>query len=130
MQTDRDEFIEAYVITALWSSVDDVSGDNLDDPRFRLPRATRECMSQEAGAWFDAYQSLMQAAIDTGDVRYGPDFGPYGRAGHDFWLTRNGHGVGFWDGDWPEPFAEQLTEAAKRAGGRDLYVSRGWIYQA
>lgn len=19
---------------------------------------------------------------------------------HDFWLTRNGHGAGFWDGDW------------------------------
>ena len=23
-----------------------------------------------------------------------------GDAGHDFWLTRNGHGAGFWDGDW------------------------------
>ena len=23
---------------------------------------------------------------------------------HDFWLTRNGHGAGFWDGDWPEEF--------------------------
>ena len=22
------------------------------------------------------------------------------RAGTDFWLTRNGHGAGFWDGDW------------------------------
>jgi|TARA_R110000744_G_scaffold366338_1_gene475354 hypothetical protein len=22
------------------------------------------------------------------------------RIGHDFWLTRNGHGAGFWDGDW------------------------------
>ena len=22
------------------------------------------------------------------------------QAGHDFWLTRNGHGAGFWDGDW------------------------------
>lgn len=21
-------------------------------------------------------------------------------AGHDLWLTRNGHGAGFWDGDW------------------------------
>ncbi len=22
-------------------------------------------------------------------------------AAHDFWFTRNGHGAGFWDGDWP-----------------------------
>ena len=26
-------------------------------------------------------------------------------AGHDFWLTRNGHGAGFWDGDWIAPVA-------------------------
>ena len=24
------------------------------------------------------------------------------RIGHDFWLTRNGHGAGFWDGDWDD----------------------------
>lgn len=23
-------------------------------------------------------------------------------AGRDFWFTRNGHGVGFWDGDWDD----------------------------
>lgn len=32
-------------------------------------------------------------------------------AGHDFWLTRNNHGSGFWDGDWPEN-GEALTNAA------------------
>jgi hypothetical protein len=26
------------------------------------------------------------------------------RAGQDFWLTRNRHGAGFWDGDWNQPF--------------------------
>ena len=24
------------------------------------------------------------------------------QAGHDFWLIRNGHGAGFWGGDWPK----------------------------
>ena len=43
-------------------------------------------------------------------------------AGHDFWLTRNGHGAGFWDGDWPEPQAEQLTELSKTFGTCYLYV--------
>lgn len=42
--------------------------------------------------------------------------------GYDFWLTRNGHGVGFWDrglgerGDW-------LTAMAKPFGGSHLYVN-------
>ncbi len=33
-------------------------------------------------------------------------------AGHDFWLTRNGHGAGFWDGDWPEACSDMLTKAS------------------
>lgn len=38
------------------------------------------------------------------------------QAGHDFYLTRHGHGAGFWDGDWPEPAATALTEASKSYG--------------
>jgi hypothetical protein len=41
-------------------------------------------------------------------------------AGIDFWLTRNRHGAGFWDGDWNK--GEELTAAAKRFGQCDLYV--------
>jgi hypothetical protein len=48
--------------------------------------------------------------------------------GHDFWLTRNGTGAGFWDGDWFE--GEKLTEAAKAFGNFDLMVDHddGTIY--
>lgn len=74
-------------------------------------------------AQFQAEQGdTLAAAIATGEVRAGPDFGPIGRAGHDFWLTRCGHGCGFWDGDWPEPMAETLSEAARTFGNVDLYV--------
>lgn len=44
------------------------------------------------------------------------------QAGHDFWLTRCGHGAGFWDGDWPEPMADQLDAAAKAFGNVDSYL--------
>jgi len=71
----------------------------------------------------------ISAAIATGEVKCGPDFAEYGRAGHDFWLTRNGHGAGFWDGDWPEPMAKALTDAAKDFGESNLYVGDdGQIY--
>lgn len=43
-------------------------------------------------------------------------------AGRDFWYTRNGHGSGFWDGDWPEPYATTLTEAAEAFGEVDVYM--------
>ena len=44
------------------------------------------------------------------------------QAGHDFWLNRNGHGAGFWDGDWPEPLATRLDELSKSFGECGLYL--------
>lgn len=45
------------------------------------------------------------------------------QAGHDFWLTRNGHGTGFWDRGLPDPYGELLTNAAKDYG--EFYVYLG-----
>jgi len=50
------------------------------------------------------------------------------QVGHDFWLTRNGHGSGFWDR--PEIYggqenAEALTESANSFGSRDLFEHNG-----
>ena len=44
-------------------------------------------------------------------------------AAHDFILTRNGHGAGFWDGDWSEPIATKLTELCKKFGEIQIYLS-------
>ena len=43
------------------------------------------------------------------------------RAGHDFWFTRNGHGVGYWDRELGD-VGDALDKAAKKAGGRDAYA--------
>jgi hypothetical protein len=118
-----DNFTKAYITTALWSSNDD-NGDPFDRHFSAqdihpdtLQRIVEDC------ARFQAEQSTAIAkAIETGKVACGPDFDEYGRAGHDFWLTRCGHGAGFWDGDWPAPFDEQLSEAARAFGNCDLYV--------
>lgn len=43
------------------------------------------------------------------------------RAGIDFWLTRNGHGAGFWDGDWGDDAGRALTDASKTFGECSVY---------
>lgn len=43
-------------------------------------------------------------------------------AGHDYWLTRNGHGCGFWDRGGADACA-RLTDAASADGS--VYASRG-----
>lgn len=42
------------------------------------------------------------------------------RAGHDFWLTRNGHGAGFWDRGLG-PVGNRLSDDAKSFGSCDMY---------
>jgi len=48
---------------------------------------------------------------------------------HDFWLTRNNHGAGFWDSPeiWGE-YGDALTEIAHRQGELCAYVQDGLIY--
>lgn len=43
-------------------------------------------------------------------------------AGHDFWLTRNGHGTGFWAGDWNQPLGEVLTTLSHEFKETSLYL--------
>lgn len=46
----------------------------------------------------------------------------WNHAGRDFWYTREGHGCGFWDGDWPEQAGEVLTEISQLIGTDEWYV--------
>lgn len=48
------------------------------------------------------------------------DYGEW-QAGVDFWLTRNGHGAGFWDRGLGD-VGNELTEAARASGARDAYL--------
>ncbi len=47
--------------------------------------------------------------------------------GHDFWLTRNGHGAGFWDRDLGE-VGDKLTKIAESFGSVYLYVFKNELY--
>ena len=41
--------------------------------------------------------------------------------GHDIWLTRKGHGAGFWDRGLGD-IGEKLTQACRDLGDTSLYV--------
>ena len=113
----KSAFVRGYIDGALWSSndeTDESGGEPLDRGKFELSDEAKASMTREAEAFYDAYQHLWDD--DT-------------QAGIDFWLTRNGHGAGFWDGDYPE-HGDELTKYAHAAGERDLYVGDdGLIYQ-
>lgn len=121
------DFIESYITAALWSSTDESDergGAPLDDNYGPddIDAVSRHQMGMECKRFIRENLKDLQAygaAIDTHVPGYNCSVADL--AGRDFWLTRNDRGVGFWDRDAGEA-GERLTEAAHKAGGRDLYV--------
>ncbi len=112
-------FTHGYITAALWSSTDD-NGEPLDAGRDGSDIApdSRARMEKDCAAFFKNWHPLWDEAPD------GSDYSADERAGHDFWLTRNRHGAGFWDRPeiYGETNAARLTESAQAAGERWLYL--------
>lgn len=109
------EFFAGYVTCALWSSTDD-EGNPLDDNfgAEDIGDDTDKAMREDCADFMRANAADLAAMMEA----TGRDMSSMG---HDFWLTRNGHGAGFWDrgaGD----VGDRLTDACKPYGGVDLYI--------
>lgn len=139
--TQVEEFLDAYITAALWSTndeSDESGGEPLDKNYDRddlaqetLGRMRADCVAflGEAGGLIAECERL--DAEGEWRLPRGADCSIAEYAGHDFWLTRNGHGCGFWDGDWPLGIDEKLYAIAKRFGEVWLYVGDdGLIYGA
>ena len=140
LKSSLDEFTRAYIECALWSSTaygspeeqaDDPGHEGHFDKSFEtcgyddltiaaLKTVIADCKDfQEANA-----DLLAKWYAECGETEE--------RAGHDFWLNRNGHGAGFWD-RWSglnEEYAEigdKLADAARVYGSQDWYYSRGKV---
>jgi len=101
-----DNFTRAYIACLLWQATDN-NGEPLDmyddddiSPE-DIATIQQDCADfQESNA-----DLLEQAGTDE-------------QNGHDFCLTRNGHGAGFWDRGYG-PVGEELSEACKPYGMLD-----------
>lgn len=122
------EFIIGYTTCALWSSsgVDDDCEylDEKYDSNDIAPEALKEMEADCAKFIAENETALGDYAEKIGTNEYTVSE----KAGHDFWLTRNGHGAGFWDRGIGE-VGDKLTEASKGFGEVGLYVGDdGKIY--
>lgn len=123
-----ESMVRGYAATALWSSNDTVDGEdvNLDDGRDSsdISKVVMDKMIEDCHEFLKKTITM----IEDEDLRRMPEGDIYSSAGHDFWLTRCGHGAGFWDGDWPK-YGDKLTEISEAFGNIDLYISDdGMIY--
>ncbi len=98
-----------YLMCALWSSVNSM-GEPLDDyldvtdfDDIDMTEHKDELISFITKAWTMLVDNQIKAE----------------QCGHDFWLTRNGHGAGFWDRGYGED-GNKLTALCEQFGESDI----------
>jgi len=118
MQDFLENFFKGYVACVLWTGThDDDVGTPLDDDYTKddFSEAAREAMWEDCVDFVQDNWPIL--------AQYEKIPGCNGRqAGHDFSLTRNGHGAGFWDRDIGD-IGDVLTNLSAQAGESHVYVS-------
>lgn len=120
---DIQEVLHGYLTCALWCG-------NLDGD-FSIGQVTK---ASHALAENDVREFILTVGIVPREALVDRSVGSVSNRlrdsymGHDLWLTRNGHGAGFWDGDWAQPYASRMTEAAKMLGERNVWTTRNHRY--
>jgi len=105
------EFLRGYLDAALFTTdahppggCDYIESGRADEmfpnlPDYFIKEAAEDCAKFQA----DNAELLAKAGDDW-------------QNGSDFWYTRCGHGVGFWDRGYPDEVADPLTEACEKCG--------------
>lgn len=117
-----------YVAAALWSSSDKSPNQDPDDDNSYplddnydigdIDRGALRKMDGFLSAFLSDLDQYLETLEDDADVE---QFNDEQQIAHDLWLTQNGHGAGFWDGDWGD-HGDHLTKLAKRQPEVDLYI--------
>jgi hypothetical protein len=87
--------LSAYETAACWSSIETVTegGEPLDNYMAEHDTAMSEaCHARMRADVTEFLARAERAGIDLSCI-------DFAQVGHDFWLTRNGPGAGFWDRD-------------------------------
>lgn len=103
MGDDEYKILEAYLEAALWTEEEEIGPASISD----ISDESKEKANQDVLEFMSKAGSLLDG-IDPEQV------------GHDLWLTRNGHGAGFWDRGLGD-VGESLSEIAREMGGKYLY---------
>ncbi len=105
------EFTEGYIQCMLWCGVlEDELLDDIPDADI-LDTATLEECKMDCKDFYENFGGLLKK---TGEYNHQ-------LLGHDFYLTRNGHGTGFWDRGYGD-VGDELTKMAKPYGSYSLIL--------
>lgn len=116
----RQAFIEGYIDACLWANLyqdEDDDGSTSPDLPVELSRplltfdSVKDLVRDAVSFFTQEFTALSEAAENRA----------WDLLGHDFALTRNGHGTGFWDRGLGD-LGDHLTDSAKVYGTVDLWL--------
>jgi len=108
--------LNSFLETALWSTSDYCAtneGDKMLDAKYSIDDISPG-LQKEAESMIDKFLELATPLFTEYEMQHAP-------IGHDLWLTLEGHGAGFWDGDYEQ--RDALTEIVKGLGFHDSFWS-------
>jgi hypothetical protein len=114
--TSLDEFTQGYIEAMFFTDANSDS-EELANASFAelAPEALQRIIS-DCNDFQTSFRTDIDEATDNGRINGYDEQG----AGRDFWFTRNGHGVGFWDRGLGD-VGDKLTTMSKPYGSCDLY---------
>ena len=134
---DKEEMLSDYIYTALWTeeSVDDQSFDGYDIDDFT--EEEKDLIRKDIEKFINLLEKKLETIGDKQIIKVINKLDPIDIGG-DIWLTRNGHGSGFWDRDYCDieftpgnnPYGKAyklcsiMTEVADEIGGVELIFEK------
>lgn len=107
---DLSPMAQAYIAAAIWTEEEMLK----EDPRFDDGANFGESAYQEAQKICDEFEAANAELLEQA--------GSDEQNGHDLWLTRNGHGAGFWDRGYLPEIGKALTDAAHALGAESIFI--------
>ena len=124
MRTNQSEPVphaDDYLEALLWCST--VTPPGSDEPEPADKWQASEDFTRKAAKEFSEFLNALPEGFDPDEAFSNSCQDPHTMLAHDFALTRNHHGAGFWDGDWAEPWGKILTDLAHQWPETELYLS-------
>lgn len=126
------EFLRGYLDCLVWLGTrDDENGSgepiddevSADDLAERLTLAELREIQSDCAGFQELAADALRAIEESGIGVQARECSFEAYQGHNFCLTRSGHGTGFWDRGYPEPHASKCSDDSKSFGAQSLMLA-------
>jgi len=116
-RNDLNKILKGYITCALWTDEEELKTQNA--------QIDVDIENVDYNSLIASYNDIKKFIELAGsdNINYAIEANGLERLGHDIWLTRNGHGAGFFDHNYDEDVEKKLIESGKSLGSKHIYIN-------